>query len=114
MEDITKTFTIQWVGPFKDMWQMRHYLKDESTCDKSLFNFYYFSGNKKGKGYSTHRVYSYFGIHKKTDGIEQRLNNWHSHYRDFHENENMRIGLVLLEMSVIKMKRTLKMQKLFL
>lgn len=40
MEDITKTFTIQWVGPFKDMWQMRHYLKDESTCDKSLFNFY--------------------------------------------------------------------------
>ena len=81
MEDITKTFTIQWVGPFKDMWQMRHYLKDESTCDKSLFNFYYFSGNKKGKGYSTHRVYSYFGIHKKTDGIEQRLNNWHSHYR---------------------------------
>lgn len=93
MEDITKTFTIQWVGPFKDMWQMRHYLKDKSTCDKSLFNFYYFSGNKKGKGYSTHRVYSYFGIHKKTDGIEQRLNNWHSHYRDFHENENMRIWI---------------------
>ena len=36
MEDITKTFTIQWVGPFKDMWQMRHYLKDESTCDKPV------------------------------------------------------------------------------
>lgn len=33
------------------------------------------------------------GYIKKTDGIEQRLNNWHSHYRDFHENENMRIWI---------------------
>lgn len=49
MQDITKTFTIQWVGPFKNMGQVKSYLKDSSTCDSSLFNFYYFSGNKKVK-----------------------------------------------------------------
>ncbi len=49
MQDITKTFTIQWVGPFKNMQQMKQYLGKESTCDTSLFNFYYFSGNKKGR-----------------------------------------------------------------
>lgn len=46
MQDITKTFTIQWVGPFKDIQQMKNYLNDDSTCNKSLFNFYFFSGNK--------------------------------------------------------------------
>ena len=40
MEDITKTFAIQWVGPFKDIQQMKDYLKKNSTCDNSLFNFY--------------------------------------------------------------------------
>lgn len=93
MQDITKTFTIQWVGPFKNIQQMNDYLKDDSTCDKSLFNFYFFSGNKKGKGYSNARTYAYFGIHKKADGIEKRLNNYHAHYKDFHENENMRIWI---------------------
>lgn len=57
MQDITKTFTIQWVGPFKNMQQMKQYLGKESTCDTSLFNFYYFSGNKKGKGYSCSKIY---------------------------------------------------------
>lgn len=85
MQDITKTFTIQWVGPFKNIQQMKSYLEDNSTCDKSLFNFYYFSGNKKGKGHSTLKIYTYFGIHKKADGIEKRLNNYHKHYNDFHE-----------------------------
>lgn len=93
MLDITKTFTIQWVGPFKNLQEMKIYLKDETTCQNSLFNFYYFSGNKKGKGCSISRVYAYLGIHKKADGIEQRLNNWHSHYKDFHENDNMRIWI---------------------
>lgn len=93
MQDITKTFTIQWVGPFKNIQQMKSYLEDNSTCDKSLFNFYYFSGNKKGKGYSALKIYAYFGIHKKTDGIEKRLNNCHTHYKDFHENDNMRIWI---------------------
>lgn len=49
MLDITKTFTIQWVGPFKNLQEMKIYLKDETTCQNSLFNFYYFSGNKKRK-----------------------------------------------------------------
>lgn len=93
MQDITKTFTIQWVGPFKNMGQVKSYLKDSSTCDSSLFNFYYFSGNKKGKGHSILKTYSYFGIHKKADGIEKRLNNYHSHYKDFHENNNMKIWI---------------------
>lgn len=93
MQDITKTFTIQWVGPFKNMQQMKQYLGKESTCDTSLFNFYYFLGNKKGKGYSCSKIYAYFGIHKKIDGIDKRLNNYHTHYKDFHENGNMRIWI---------------------
>lgn len=93
MQDITKTFTIQWVGPFRNLQKMNEYLKDASTCDKSLFNFYYFSGNKKGSGHSTQKLYRYFGIHKKSHGIEKRLNNYHEHYQKFHENENMRIWI---------------------
>lgn len=93
MNDITKTFTIQWVGPFKNILKMKQYLNDSTTCEKSLFNFYYFSGNKKGSAYSNSNIYSYFGIHKKTDGIEKRLNNYHTHYKQFHENENMRIWI---------------------
>lgn len=93
MQDIIKTFTIQWVGLFKDIQQMKDYLKKNSTCENSLFNFYFFSGNKRGKAYSNARTYAYFGIHKKADGIEKRLNNYHTHYKDFHENDNMRIWI---------------------
>lgn len=93
MQDITKTFTIQWVGPFKNIEQVKSYLKDTSTCDNTLFNFYYFSGNKKGPGHSRSKIYAYFGIHKKTDGIEKRLNNYHTQYRKFHENNNMKIWI---------------------
>lgn len=49
MQDITKTFTIQWVGPFKNIQQMKSYLEDNSTCDKSLFNFIISQGIKKVK-----------------------------------------------------------------
>lgn len=93
MQDIKKTFTIQWVGPFKDIEHMKRYLRDSSTCDKSLFNFYYFSGNKTGSGHSTSKIYSYFGIHKKADGIEKRLNDCHSHYNDFAKNKNLKIWI---------------------
>lgn len=91
MQDITKSFTIQWVGPFKNMKQMKKYLKDQTTCENTLFNFYYFSIYKQG--YSSAKIYRYFGIHKKIDGVEKRLNNWHVQYKKFRENDNMRIWI---------------------
>lgn len=93
MEDIRKTFTIQWVGPFRDLAHMRKYLNDKTTCDKTLFSFYYFYGNKKGQGYAKSLFYSYFGIHKKIDGIEKRLSNYHEHFSKFQQNENLRIWI---------------------
>ena len=52
MEDICKTFTIQWVGPFSSSTPeiLKDYLNDPNTCDKHLFSFYYCSGSKKVKG----------------------------------------------------------------
>ncbi len=50
MQDITKTFTIQWVGPFRNLQKMNEYLKDASTCDKSLFNFTISPATKKVPG----------------------------------------------------------------
>lgn len=93
MEDISKTYTIQWVGPFPNLKKMREYLNDPNTCHKSLFSFYYFCGNKNKKGYRNDYLYRYFGIHKKGNGIEQRLNTAHEHYRDFKENENLCIWI---------------------
>lgn len=57
------------------------------------FTFYYFRGNKKGKGHKLSKFYSYFGIHKALDGYHKRLNKNHEHYRLFHENDNMSIWI---------------------
>lgn len=93
MYDITKTFTIQWVGPFRSYEDMKSYLGQEGKCGKELFNFYFFSGNKYGKGRKPSSIYRYFGIHKKADGIDKRLNNCHSHFKDFRKNEKLRIWI---------------------
>ena len=90
MNDIKKTYTIQWVGPFHSLGEYKVYLQREDTCDKSLFSFYYFIGNKKGKGYKKTLLYDYFGIHKGND-ITSRLNKCHEHFKDFHINENLNI-----------------------
>ncbi|MDD2286145.1 MAG: hypothetical protein PHS38_12460 [Bacteroidales bacterium] len=97
MEDIKKVFTIQWVGPFTNLETMNKYLNSEDTCDNTLFSFYFFCGNRSGKGHKISKYYSYFGIHcpsgKKSSSISTRLNKKHEHYRHFIENKNMRIWL---------------------
>ena len=89
MEDIRKVFAIQWVGPFKTLDDMKSYLRNPETCDESLFSFYYFRGKKKGTGYGR-KLYSYFGIHKGGN-LSERLTKKHEHYKDFVEDDNMRI-----------------------
>ncbi|MBQ8361961.1 MAG: hypothetical protein IJX44_08470 [Bacteroidaceae bacterium] len=93
MEDINKTFTIQWVGPFHSLMEMNQYLGNTETCDEGLFSFYYFCGNKKGKGHKKNYFYRYFGIHKRIDSIKMRLQSRHEHFRDFIENENLDIWI---------------------
>lgn len=67
--------------------------KDELFATPDCFNFYYFRGNKKGRGYKLSNFYSYFGIHKALDGYHNRLNKNHEHFRDFHENDNLDIWI---------------------
>ena len=97
MEDIKKVFTIQWVGPFTNLETMNKYLNSEDTCDNTLFSFYFFCGNRSGKGHKISKYYSYFGRHcpseKQSSSISTRLNKSHEHYKHFIENENMRIWL---------------------
>lgn len=92
MEDIKKVFAIQWVGPFKTLDEMKSYLKNPATCDESLFCFYYFRGNKKGAGHPSAKYYNYLGITNQRS-IADRLCKSHEHYKDFHENDNMRIWI---------------------
>lgn len=88
MEDIKQIFTIQWVGPFASLKQMKEYLNRPETCEKQLFTFYYICGSKNGSGYHRSKTdYRYFGIHKQTEtSIEQRLNNAHEHLCEFRED----------------------------
>ena len=95
MDEIQKTFTLQWIGPFRSLQEMdKHFQLGENdlVCHKSIFSFYYFRGNKKGRGFVKTRFYNYVGIHRKYD-ISTRLNKNHEHYKNFKENENMRIWI---------------------
>ena len=96
MEDIKKQYTIQWVGPFHSLEQARRHrkgAKDELFATPDCFTFYYFRGNKKGRGHKLSKLYSYFGIHKALDGYHKRLNKNHEHFRKFHENDNLDIWI---------------------
>lgn len=96
MEDIKKQYTIQWVGPFHSLEEARKHrkgAKDELFATPDCFTFYYFRGNKRGRGHKLSKFYSYFGIHKSLDGYHKRLNYSHEHYCEFHENENMDIWI---------------------
>ena len=92
MEDIKQTYTIQWVGPFHSLSERDAYFSKRDTCERALFSFYYFKGNKKGKGYISRRLYDYFGIHKH-DNIASRLNKRHEHFCKFRENKNLHIWI---------------------
>ena len=84
MEDIKKQYTIQWVGPFHSLDEARKHRKgstEDLFATPDCFNFYYFRGNKKGRGHKLSKFYSYFGIHKSLDGYHKRLNYSHEHYR---------------------------------
>ncbi len=77
MDDIKRTYVIQWVGPFKSDEEIADYVKkgdNGERCHSSCFTFYYLSGVKKIGRPKTHR---YFGIHRKLDGIQKRLNYRH-------------------------------------
>ncbi len=95
MEDIKKVFTIQWVGPFNTFSSLFQYLKNPNTCESSLFNFYYCSGSKKGKGHPIDKTdYRYFGLHSSDSPIYARVNPQHEHLRDFREPFSLWIGSI--------------------
>lgn len=91
MEDINKTFTIQWVGPFKNIEEIKEYENDENTADTSLFNFYFFSGHKYRQ--RKNRIFRYFGIHKKNDSITKRLNDRHQRLLDFDDDKDLNLWI---------------------
>lgn len=96
MEDIKKQYTIQWVGPFHSLEEARKHRKgskEDLFATPDCFNFYFFRGNKKGRGHKRSKFYSYFGIHKALDGYHKRLNRNHEHFRDFHEDDNLDIWI---------------------
>lgn len=91
MEDIDKNFTIQWVGSFKCIDEVKEYEKSHDTADKSLFSFYFFSGHKYRQRKS--KIFRYFGIHKKADNITKRLNERHSHFSKFDCDDDLNIWI---------------------
>jgi hypothetical protein len=94
MEDITKTFTIQWVGPFTSLDDLRKYSKrgrKAEVCDPGLFNFYYFTGRNKQRW--SRKIEYYFGIHHKNDGILNRVNNSHEHLSQVREDNNFHLWI---------------------
>jgi hypothetical protein len=91
MEDITKTYTIQWVGPFTSLEALSRYTKDDDTCSSDLFNFYYFVGRRNEKW--SRKDVAYFGIHHKTDGITKRLNTRHEHLSKLRKDEHLKIWI---------------------
>ena len=95
MYDIEQTYTIQWVGPFHSLAERDDYFKKGKRgemCDPSLFSFYYFRGNKKGRGHTSRMFYDYLGIHKGYN-LASRLNKNHEHFCRFHENGNLDIWI---------------------
>lgn len=95
MNDIEQIYTIQWVGPFHSLLERNNYFKkgkQGKMCEPALFSFYYFRGNKKGRGHTSKKFYDYFGIHKHYD-LASRLNKNHEHFRNFYENANLDIWI---------------------
>jgi hypothetical protein len=93
MEEINHTYTIQWVGPFYTYDELKEYVErgqNEEVADSCLFSFYYFEGNKKWK---REKIFRYFGMHRKADGIEKRLNKSHEHFKKYHENGNLHVWI---------------------
>lgn len=96
MEDIRKQYTIQWVGSFHSIEEAKAHrrgAKNGLFATPDCFTFYYFRGNKKGKGHRVSKFYSYFGIHKSLDGYHKRLNTSHEHFKKFRVNENLDIWI---------------------
>lgn len=91
MEDIRRTYTIQWVGPFKSDKEVAEFERkgnQDGVCHSSCFNFYYISGNLK---IGRPRIHRYFGIHHKLDGIRKRLNLRHSILSSLKEDDCLHI-----------------------
>ena len=89
MEVIKHTYTIQWVGPMSKEGYMK-YTHNEQNIDTSYFNFYYFEARKDRRFKFMH---NYFGIHKKNDGIEKRLNKNHEHFGKFIDAKELKIWI---------------------
>ena len=96
MDDINKVYTIQWVGPFDTFDNLKTYLENPDTCDKTLFSFYFCSGSKKGKGFPVQRdSYRYFGLHKADTAINSRVRATHEkQLRLFREPFSLWIGSI--------------------
>lgn len=91
METFSKSFVIQWVGPFKSRVQLIEYENNAETCDRELFSFYYIEGRFYHR--RKNKLYSYLG---KTEQayISKRVNNGHEHFQffDIDEATNIWIG----------------------
>lgn len=82
MELVSKTYTIQWVGPM-DYNKFKEYCKDEETLSPSCYNIYYFEARQDAR----HKWHKYVGIHKYNDGINKRLGQGHEHLGPYIKND---------------------------
>lgn len=93
MNDIKRSYVIQWVGPFSSDADVIDFVKrgdKGDVCSSSCFNFYYLTGtNKIGRP----KIHRYFGIHHKLDGIRNRLNLRHSVLGRLKEDKSLEIWL---------------------
>ena len=76
MDTVNRTYTIQWVGPFRSYDELKGYKKDDSTLGLDCFNFYYFEAKYRANA----KWKRYLGIHKQNDGVDKRLNGRHEHF----------------------------------
>ncbi len=93
MNDIKRSYVIQWVGPFSSDADVADFVKRGNSGEvrrSSCFNFYYLTGtNKIGRP----KIHRYFGIHHKLDGIRNRLNLRHSVLGRLKEDRSLEIWL---------------------
>lgn len=82
MQLITKTYTIQWVGPM-DYDQFKEYCSNPETLDPSYFNLYYFEARQDSRC----KLHKYIGIHKENDGIDKRIGIVHHKLGSFIKNQ---------------------------
>lgn len=91
MNKFSKSFVIQWVGPFKDRDQLMEYENNPETRNKGLFSFYYFRGHYYHRRKNT--LYTYLG---KTEQkcISKRVDKKHEHFKyfDIDDATNIWIG----------------------